>query len=159
MTDICEKIITEFLLQNNLHQKNLSDSNIAFAVFSCEPFGFEFPCKAELKKTSPRTLSKKNYLMNEAKESLDDLLNNSSELIFMRFFENRELTQQKFFPWLRIVIDSNELESIIDDFMPGYNIGWEWRSVSKNKFIVLVIYLWIQLESEGTSAYKRIYRV
>ncbi|MDR2169101.1 MAG: hypothetical protein LBP59_03070 [Planctomycetaceae bacterium] len=163
--NVYNEIETEFFDQTNLtSHEELKYIDTTIAVFSCEPFGFEFPDKEYLKKLSPHRLSKKYFLMKKAKKIFNELLEQVKNDSVNIFEEKKNLVQKELSPWLIILKQFNELKRIIDSYMPNYNICWDCQTFKSNPFkidqkILFCITLWIQLETENISIYRNIYKV
>jgi hypothetical protein len=150
-----DKIIEEFFCQNRLElQDTLKYIDVLFAVFSHEPFGFVIPEKKILKKLPRRNLTKRYFLMSEAEKKWKYLLEQAVDGHVDYIFAQRRDIQKELSPWLILVEQLDELERIVENYMPNQIVSWDCQSFNKNQFILFCVNMWIQSES-GTS--KKIY--
>jgi hypothetical protein len=154
--NLFDKIIEEFFLQNQLEsQDTLKNIDVLFAIFSHEPFGFVIPEKKILKKLPRRNLTKKFYLMREAEKKWKYLQEQAIDGHVDYIFAQRDVIQKELSPWLIVVEQLDELERIIENYMPNQIVSWDFLSFNKNQFILSFVDMWIQIEYGST--YRRIY--
>lgn len=155
---IVEDIVQDIFRQNRLesHDTLKNRDDVLFAVFSHEPFGFVLPEKKFLQKLSRRNLTKRFFLMNEAKKKWEYLQKQVADGQMDDFFAQRETIQKEFSPWVIIVKQLDELEEIVENYMPNQMVSFDSISFNKNQFILSFVNLWIQNEFE--TSYRKLYR-
>lgn len=134
-----------------------------FVLFSYEPFGFVFPDKIALKGLGNKALSKKYHQRDQAKEIYRAFIadRRKKPLIanfrdaFLREFET---ISDKLSPWCEIVRSLEELENVLDNYMSGHNVSWECDTIIPKQEDIYMINLWIHLETENISMYKKLYK-
>jgi hypothetical protein len=156
--NLFDKIVEDIFHQNRLesHDTLKNRDDVLFAVFSHEPFGFVLPDKKFLQKLPRRNLTKRFFLMNEAKKKWKHLQKQVIDGQMDDFFAQRDTIQKELSPWVIIVKQLDELEKITENYMPHQEVSWDIISLNKNQAILIFVDLWIHHEFENR--YRRLYR-
>jgi flagellin-specific chaperone FliS len=148
---------------NDLELQNteIDNSDLEFVVFSCEPFGFDFPQRSELKKMSnhrlARQFSKSNMAINKFTEILHNISHLQQNEMKSVFMAKLDTIYSELQPWCIKINNIKDLKKILDNYMVGYNVNWDGGRIGNNLPRLYFIQLWIELDC-NLLAYKKIYK-
>ncbi|MDR2440197.1 MAG: hypothetical protein LBE12_12635 [Planctomycetaceae bacterium] len=152
-------IVGDLHVQQNETYRDITD----FIVFSCEPFGFNFPNKNTLKKMSDHSLARQFSKRDIARNKFDALLKDVIQIPikdrYAFFLEKINILYCELQPWCIRIKGIDNLKKVLDDYMIGYNVRWDCDKIGNTIPKIFFIKLWIDLDTNNISEYKKIYKV
>ncbi len=161
--DLFECVMQDLKRYCGFDEHSEAISNLTFAVFSYEPFGFVFPDKESLKKISAKALSKQYFKRDYAEQKYKDILVKATAIplgsdVQSYFLSELEKNQDELSIWYVLVHGIAKLKSLLNDYMPDHNVCWNCERIGDGPNDLFSIRLWIILEAESMSAYRNLYK-